>query len=203
MKLYDGGRAPNPRRVRIFLAEKAISLPLEPVDLGSLQHRSSAYAAVNPLKRVPALELDDGTVLTESIAICRYFEELQPEPPLFGRGALQKAQVEMWNRRVELHLFQPVSQVFRHSHPAMKEMEVPQVPAWADANRPRVADFLSLLDRELTERRFVAGDAYSVADITGLVAIDLMKPAKLTVPDEFANVRRWHAEISARPSATA
>ena len=203
MKLYDGGRAPNPRRVRIFLAEKAISLPLEPVDLGSLQHRSSAYAAVNPLKRVPALELDDGTVLTESIAICRYFEELNPEPALFGRGALEKATIEMWNRRVELHLLQPVSQVFRHSHPAMKEMEVPQVPAWADANKPRVADFLSLLDRELTERRFVAGDAYSVADITGLVAIDLMKPAKLTVPDEFANVRRWHAEISARPSATA
>jgi glutathione S-transferase len=193
MKLYDGGRAPNPRRVRIFLAEKGISLPLEPVDLGRLQHKSPGYAAVNPLQRLPALELDDGSVLTESMAICRYFEESQPEPVLFGR----------WNRRIELHLFQPVSHVFRHTHPAMKEMEQPQVPAWAEANKPRVAEFLRFLDRELKERRFVAGDSYSVADITGLVAVDFMKPAKLAVPEELANVLRWHAEISARPSAKA
>jgi glutathione S-transferase len=203
MKLYDGGRAPNPRRVRIFLAEKCLSVPLEPVDLGQLQHKSSAYAAINPLQRVPALELDDGTVLTESIAICRYFEELQPEPALFGRDALGKAQVEMWNRRMEMNLFHAVQQVFRHSHPAMAEMEKPQVPAWAEANRPRVADFLALLDGELEKRRFAAGDDFSVADITGLVAVDLMKPAKLVVPEELAAVRRWHAEISARPSAKA
>ena len=203
MKLYDGGRAPNPRRVRIFLAEKSISVQLEPVDLGKMQHKSEAYVAVNPLQRVPALELDDGTVLTESIAICRYFEELQPEPALFGRGALGKAQVEMWNRRMELNFFSLVSQVFRNTHPAMKEMEQPQVPAWAEANKPRIADFLAWLDRELQGRRFVVGDSYSVADITGLVAVDLMKPAKLTVPDELTNVRRWHAEISARPSAKA
>ena len=203
MKLYDGGRAPNPRRVRIFLSEKGISLPLEPVDLGSLQHKSAGYAAVNPLQRVPALVLDDGTVLTESIAICRYFEELQPEPPLFGEDALGKARIEMWNRRMELNFFSPVSQVFRHTHPAMKDMEVPQVPDWAEANRPRVADFLGLLDRELQSRRFAAGDSYSVADITGLVAVDLMKPAKLAVPPELTNVQRWHAEISARPSAKA
>jgi glutathione S-transferase len=203
MKLYDGGRSPNPRRVRIFLAEKRIRVPLQPVDLGSLQHKSSAYSAINPLQRLPALELDDGTVLTESIAICRYFEELQPEPPLFGVGALGKARVEMWNRRMELHLFQPVSHVFRHTHPAMKEMEVPQVPAWAEANRPRVAEFLGLLNGELKERRFVAGDSYSVADITGLVAVDFMKPAKLTMPPDLTNVLRWHAEISGRPSAKA
>jgi glutathione S-transferase len=203
MKLYDGGRAPNPRRVRIFLAEKGIALPLEPVDLGSLQHKSPAYSAVNPLQRLPALELDDGTVLTESIAICRYFEEVQPEPALFGRGALEKARVEMWNRRMEMNLFQPVSHVFRHSHPAMKEMEQPQVPEWAEANKPRVAAFLRFLDGELKARRFVAGESYSVADITGLVAVDLMKPAKLTLPEELTNARRWHAEISARPSAKA
>lgn len=204
MKLYDGGRAPNPRRVRIFLAEKGIALPpLEPVDLGSRQQKSPTYAAINPLQRVPALELDDGTVLTESIAICRYFEEIQPEPALFGRGALGKAQVEMWNRRMELNFFSLVSQVFRHTHPAMAEMEQPQVPAWAEANKPRIVDFLRLLDRELKNRQFAAGDVYSVADITGLVAVDLMKPAKLTVPEEFAAVRRWHAEISARPSAKA
>ena len=203
MKLYDGGRAPNPRRVRIFLAEKGISVPLEPIDLGGLQHKSPGYTAVNPLQRLPALELDDGTVLTESIAICRYFEEVQPEPPLFGRGALEKARIEMWNRRMELNFLSLVSHVFRNTHPAMKEMEQPQVPEWAEANKPRIANFLGFLDRELNTRPFVAGDAFSVADITGLVAVDLMKPAKLSVPEELANVRRWHAEISARPSAKA
>src|SRR6202045_602819 len=114
MKLYDGGRAPNPRRTRIFLAEKGIKLPTQQIDLGALEHMSASYAAINPLKRVPALVLDDGTVITESIAICRYFEALHPDPPLFGRGALDLALVEMWSRRVEQHLFFPVSQVFRH-----------------------------------------------------------------------------------------
>jgi len=203
MKLYDGGRAPNPRRVRIFLAEKGISLPMEQVDLGALQQKSPAYSAINPLQRVPALVLNDGTVLTESIAICRYFEELNPEPPLFGRGALEQARIEMWNRRVELHFFSLVSHVFRNTHPAMKDMEVPQVPAWAEANKPRIADFIAFLDGELKDRSFVAGDSYSVADITGLVSMDFMKPAKLPVPEELKNLRRWHAEVSARPSAQA
>jgi glutathione S-transferase len=161
------------------------------------------YAAVNPLQRVPALVLDDGTVITESIAICRYFEAVQPEPPLFGRGALESAQIEMWNRRLELHLLFPVSHVFRNSHPAMKELEVPQVPAWAEANKPRVQEFIALLDGELGHRRFVAGDTFTVADITGLVAVDFMKPAKLALPEEYRQVRRWHAEMSARPSAAA
>jgi glutathione S-transferase len=203
MKLYDGGRAPNPRRTRIFLAEKGITLPMEQIDLGSLQQKSAAFTAVNPLQRVPALVLDDGTVITESIAICRYFEELQPDPPLFGRGALEKAQVEMWQRRVEQHFMAPVSHVFRNSHPAMKEMEVPQVPAWADANKPRIAEFIAYLDSELKDRPFIAGDRYTVADITGLVSVDFMKPAKLSVPDELKNLRRWHADVSARPSAQA
>jgi glutathione S-transferase len=203
MKLYDGGRAPNPRRTRIFLAEKGIEVPIEPVDLGALQQKSPAYAAVNPMMRVPALVLDDGMVITESIAICRYFEALKPDPPLFGRGALEVARVEMWNRRLELHFLFPVSHVFRHSHPAMKEMEVPQVTAWAEANRPRILEFIALLDRELRDRRFVAGDAFTVADITGLVSVDFMKPAKLAVPDELANLKRWHAAVSARPSAAA
>ena len=203
MKLYDGGRAPNPRRTRVFLAEKDIELPIEQVDLGAMQHKSAAYAAVNPLMRVPALVLDDGTVITESIAICRYFEALHPDPPLFGRGALEMARIEMWNRRLELHLLFPVSHVFRNSHPAMKEMEVPQVPAWAEANKPRAMDFLALLDRELANRRYAAGDRYSVADITGMIAVDFMKPAKLAVPDELTNLKRWHADVSARPSASA
>jgi glutathione S-transferase len=203
MKLYDGGRAPNPRRTRIFLAEKGITLPLEQVDLGALQQKSPAYKAINPLQRVPALVLDDGTVIAESIAICRYFETMQPDPALFGRSALEIARIEMWNRRLELHLLFPVSHVFRNSHPAMKDMEVPQVPAWAEANKPRILDFLSVFNDELKGRPFAAGDRYSVADITGLVAIDFMKPAKLGVADELANLKRWHAEVSARPSAKA
>jgi glutathione S-transferase len=203
MKLYDGGRAPNPRRVRVFLAEKGITVPTEQVDLGGLQQKSAAFSAVNPVQRVPVLELDDGTRIAESIAICRYFEALNPEPSLFGREALEIANIEMWQRRLELHLLFPVSHVFRNTHPAMKEMEVPQVPAWAEANKPRITEFLGILDRELANRRFAAGDRYSVADITGLVAIDFMKPAKLAVPDEHANVKRWHAELAARPSASA
>lgn len=203
MKLYDGGRAPNPRRVRVFLAEKGISVPTEQVDLGTMQQRSPAFSAINPLQRLPALVLDDGTVLTESVAICRYFEETQPNPPLFGRNALEKARIEMWNRRIEFHFLSLVSHVFRNSHPAMKEMEVPQVPDWAEANKPRIADFIHFLDGKLKDRKFVAGDNYSVADITGLVAVDFMKPTKLTVPEELKNLRRWHAEISARPSAKA
>jgi glutathione S-transferase len=203
MKLYDGGRAPNPRRVRIYLAEKGIQVPMEQVDLGTLQHKSAAFSAINPIQRVPVLVLDDGTIISESIAICRYFEALNPEPSLFGRDAREIARIEMWNRRIELHLFLPISHVFRNTHPAMKAMEVPQVPAWAEANKPRIAEFLIVLDRELADRPFVTGDRYTVADITGLVAVDFMKPAKLPVGDELKNLRRWHEAVSARPSASA
>jgi glutathione S-transferase len=203
MKLYDAGRAPNPRRVRIFLAEKGISIPLVPIDLNTLEHKSPAFSAINPLQRTPALALDDGTILTESIAICRYFEELQPEPPLFGVGALERARVEMWQRRIEFGLLGTLAFVFRHLHPAMAEMEVPQVPAWGEANKERVVAFLRILDAHLARSRFAAGERYSVADITGLVALDFMKPARLAVPEELGHVRRWHAELAARPSARA
>lgn len=203
MKLYDAGRAPNPRRVRIFLAEKGVSVPLVPIDLNKLEHKAPAFVAVNPLQRTPALELDDGTVITESIAICRYFEELHPEPPLFGSGALERAKVEMWQRRIEFGLLGTVAAVFRHLHPAMAEMEVPQVPAWGETNKPKVLEFLRFLDGELAGREFAAGERLSVADITGLVALDFMKAAKLAVPDELGHVRRWHAALSARPSAQA
>lgn len=203
MKLYDGGRAPNPRRVRVYLAEKGIKIPTEQVDLGAMAQKSAAYTAVNPLQRVPALVLDDGTIITESIAICRYFEMQHPQPALFGRDAKDAAMVEMWQRRMELNLLFPISHIFRNSHPAMAQMEVPQVPAWAEANKPRVIEFLQLLDGELGKRRYIAGESFTVADITGLVALDFMKPAKLSVPDNLANVKRWHAELSARPSASA
>lgn len=203
MKLYDGGRAPNPRRVRIFLTEKGIEVPLVPVDMGAMGHRSPEIASRNPLRRLPVLELDDGTIITESVAICRYFEEMQPEPALFGRGAVGKAQVEMWQRRMELNFLGAVANAFRHLHPAMKEWEVPQVPEWGEVNKPKVLDFLAFLDGELAGREFVAGDDYSIADITGLIGIDFMKPARIAVPDECANVRRWYATVTARPSAAA
>jgi glutathione S-transferase len=203
MKLYDNRVAPNPRRVRIFLAEKGISVPCEEVDLGKLAHKSDAFTAVNPFQRVPALALDDGTIICESIAICRYLEWLTPEPVLFGRPGLEAALIEMWERRIEHYLFAPVTQVFRHLHPAMKSLEVPQVPAWGEANKARVVDALRQIDRELATRPFIAGPAFSVADITALVAIDWMKPARLAVPEELGHLRRWHAEVSARPSAMA
>jgi glutathione S-transferase len=152
---------------------------------------------------MPALVLDDGTIITESIAICRYFEVMQPEPPLFGVGAKEVALVEMWNRRCEFNLFANVAAVFRHLHPSMKELEVPQIPAYAEAMRPHVIWFLELMDKELATREFIAGDRYSVADITALVSVDFMKPSRIVMPETLANVKRWHAAVSARPSARA
>ena len=203
MKLYDGGKAPNPRRVRIFLAEKGIEVPLIPVDMGAMGHKAEEITQRNPLQRLPILELDDGTILTESVAICRYFEELHPEPPLFGRGALGIAQVEMWNRRMELSFMSAVAAAFRHIHPAMRGWEEPQIAEWGEANKPKALAFLEIMDRELASREFAAGDAYSIADITGLVAMDFMKPAKIVIPEGFTNVLRWKAMLSARPSAQA
>ena len=169
-----------------------------------MQQQVAAFTAVNPLQRVPALVLDDGTVITESIAICRYFEELQPEPPLFGRGALESARVEMWNRRLELHFLFPVSQVFRNSHPAMKEMEVPQVPAWGEANKPRDHGVHRAARRRAraTGRSSPATSSRSPTS-PAWSRVDFMKPAKLAVPTIWRNLKRWHAEVSARPSASA
>lgn len=203
MKLYDGGRAPNPRRTRVFLAEKRLTIPLVPIDMGALGHRSEQILSLNPLQRLPILELDDGTVITESVAICRYFEELHPEPPLFGEGAIGKALVEMWNRRVELHFLGPVSSAFRHTHPAMAEWEVPQIPEWGEANRPKAIKFMALLDERLANSQFIAGEKFSIADITLLIAVDFLKPAKISMPEELTNLRRWHEAISSRPSAKA
>lgn len=203
MKLYDSKMAPNPRRTRIFLAEKGITVPTEQVDMMTMAHKTPEYSAINPLQRMPALVLDDGTVIAESIAICRYFEALQPEPPLFGVGAKEIATVEMWNRRCEINFFANVAAVFRHLHPAMKELEVPQVPAYAEAMRPRAVWFLEFLNKELSGREFVAGDRFSVADITTLCAVDFMKPSRIVMPEGLDHLKRWHAAVSARPSARA
>lgn len=203
MKIIDQPRAPNPRRVRIFLAEKGIKVPFEQVDLAKMEHRSPEFTAMNPLQQVPVLVLDDGTTITESVAICRYFEELHPEPPLFGEDTMSRVMVEMWQRRMEIGLFFPIGAVFRHSHPAMAELEKPQVKEWAEINRPRVLKMLSFLDQELGQRRYIAGDKFTIADITALVAIDFMKPAKIERPAELKNIARWYEEVSSRPSAKA
>ncbi len=137
MRVYNSNLAPNPRRVRIFLAERGLSAPMADVDLGRLEQKSAVFSARNPFQAVPALELVDGTIIAESMAICRYIEELHPDPPLFGVGALPRAMVEMWRRRLELGLFFRIAQAFRHAHPAMKAMESPQIKGWAEANKPR------------------------------------------------------------------
>lgn len=203
MKLYDGGRVPNARRVRIFLAEKGISVPMVPVDLGKKEHRSEEFTARNPLQRVPVLELDDGTVLTESVAICRYFEELHPEPALFGTGALGKALVEMWNRRAEFELYLAVQAAFRHLHPGMAGYEVPQVAEWGEVNKGRAIEAMRLFDRQLATNRFVAGADFSIADITAFVSVEFLKAARLSVPDDMKHLVRWRDEVAARPGAAA
>ena len=203
MKLYEEPRAPNPRRVRIFLAEKGIAVPRVSIDINKMEHKTPEFAALNPFQRTPTLQLDDGTVIAESIAICRYFEDVQPDPPLFGIGAVGKALVEMWQRRIEFGLLLTVAAAFRHLHPAMAQMEVPQVTAWGEANKLKAIEFLQVLDGQLADSQFVCGDAFTVADITGLVAVDFMRPAKITLPEELANVRRWHSVVSERSSARA
>ena len=203
MKIIETRGAPNPRRLRIFLAEKGLQVSFEEVDLMQEALKTPEFTARNPMQGVPVLVLDDGTWLAESVAICRYFEEIHPDPPLFGTGPQGKAEVEMWNRRMELGLFFHVAQVFRHLHPKMAHLEVPQVTSWGEANRPKVFAALEFLDCRLAQHRFVAGARYSIADITALVAVDFMKPAKLERPASLANLARWQEEVSARPSAKA
>jgi glutathione S-transferase len=203
MHIIETRAAPNPRRVRIFLAEKGISIACEECDLMSGELKSDAFRRLNPWQRVPVLVLDDGRTISESVAICRYFEEISPEPQLFGRDAFEQATVEMWQRRVELGFFQAVAHYFRHLHPKMAHLEVPQIAAWGEANRAKVYEQLIDLNSQLANNEFVAGDRYSIADITALVALDFMKPAKLAVPGDLIPLKRWYAEVSQRPSARA
>lgn len=203
MLLHDAPGAPNPKRVRMFLAEKRIDIPLRRVDLMSLEHKGPDYARINPLRMVPALVLDDGAVLTESVAICRYIERLQPEPALFGRGGREQAFVEMWQRRMEFQLFGPVAHAFRHSHPRLAVLEQPQLPEFAAAQRPRAFDAMRFLDGELAGRPFVAGDAFTIADITAFVALELTKLARIDIPADLSHLARWRSEVAARPSAAA
>lgn len=201
MKILETRTAPNPRRVRIFLAEKQIDMTYVDHDISAL--KSEQFTALNSFQRVPVLVLDDGTAIAETMAICRYFEVLHPEPSLFGRTALEQATIEMWNRRAELGLLLSVAQAFRHLHPAMASLEVPQVAAWGEANKPKALEALAKFDAALANSRFLAGDDFSVADITLMVAVDFMRPARIQRPETLTNLARWYNDVQARPSATA
>jgi len=203
VKLYSLKNGVNPRRVRIFLAEKRISLPIEEFDMESAGHKAPAFLVKNPLGTLPVLELDDGTMISESVAICRYFEEMIPEPPLFGRSMLERAQVEMWNRRMELELLLPVIDVFVHTNPFWKGRRA-QVGPWGEARRAQVVERMRWLDRELEGRPFIRIDRYNIADITAQVALLTARGAlKLPIPDDHPNLARWWTAVSSRPTARA
>ena len=203
MRIIETKRAPNPRRVRIFLAEKGVTVPFEEQDLMTGSLKSAEFTRLNAWQQVPVLIFDDGRRLCETVAICRYFEELHPNPPLMGCGPIGRAESEMWQRRVELGLFHRVAQVFRHLHPKMAHLEVPQVAAWGEANKSKTDAELRLLDKRLAETPYIAGAEFSIADVTALVAIDFMKPARLEVPGDLVNLKRWYDDVSRRPSANA
>jgi glutathione S-transferase len=194
--------APNPRRVRIFLAEKGIDLPETPVDIMKREHKSDAHKARNSLGQVPTLELDDGTCISETVAICRYFDETQPDPPLFGTTPAEKANVDMWVRRVEFQVMSPVGMYWRHAHPFTARL-LNQHKEFGESNRAIYQGAQKWLDRELDGKAFVAGDSYSMADICLLSTVDFATWIGLPMEDEFANLKAWHARVSARPSATA
>lgn len=202
MKIYNSPVAPNPRRVRVFLAEKGISVTYEDVDIGKAVNRQPEFLKKNPLAGVPVLELDDGTCISESVAICRYFEELHPEPRLMGIDAKDRAVVEMWNRRMELAILMPIADAFRQRHEFFKG-RIRQLPEYAELQKANAEDNLKWLDTELANRKFIAGDRFSIADITAMIAIDFGRVSKIAIQPDQKNLARWHAEVSARPSAKA
>lgn len=202
MKLYDSKMAPNPRRVRVFLAEKGVDIESVQLDLGKAETRSDGFLAKNPLGGVPVLELDDGTPIAESVAICRYVEELHPTPPLFGTDAKDRAIVEMWQRRVENEVFRNVTGCFQNTH-AFFAGRIEQVPAYGEVCRKTARARLAWLDRELAERPFVAGDRYTIADITLLCGIDFGRVVDIRIAPEQQHLLRWYEAVSSRPSAKA
>jgi glutathione S-transferase len=202
VKLYDSAMAPNPRRVRIFLAEKGIEVPKVQVDIGQAENRKPPFLAKNPMGGLPMLELDDGTCIAESVGICRYFEETHPEPPLLGTDARDRALVEMWQRRMELEVALPIMQCFRNTH-AFFQGRIPQVPEYGEVCRSSAEKRLAWLDGELATRPFVAGERFTIADITALVGIDFGRVVEIRIQPEQKHLQRWHEAVSSRPSAKA
>ena len=209
MKLYDFAMAPNSRRVRVFAAEKGIALEMISVDLANREQMGAAFQAINPRMAVPALVLDDGTLITESVAICRYLEEIHPEPPLMGTGALARAVVEMWHRRVELEGLQAVAEGVRNSvdfftgRAIAGSQDFAQIPELAERGKQRVDWFYDMLDERLGEVEYIADSSYSIVDIAALVACDFAKVLKKRVGEGTPNLKRWYDAVSSRASASA
>jgi glutathione S-transferase len=209
MKFYDCTTAPSPRRVRIFLAEKGISVPTVQVDLRNNEQFTPAFRKINPDATVPSLELDDGTRINDAVGICVYFEAIHPQPPLMGETAEEKALVASWQREAERNGFYAVMEVFRNSAPGLKGRALPgphdyeQIPALAERGRLRVQHFQEQMDARLGQSEFIAGPHYSIADITALITIDFAVRAKMPIPENYEHLRRWYAQVSARPSAKA
>ena len=209
MKLYDFTPAPNPRRVRIFLAEKGITVPTQQVDLMAREQLEKPYQAINPWCTVPALELDDGTCISEVMAICRYIEALQPEPSLMGATPEEQGVIAMWEHRFEVDGILAVGEAIRNSVDRFEGRALPgpighaQIPALAERGRLRTTRFMNVLNDRLADNEYAAGPIFSVADITALIAIDFAGRVEMTIPDDHTHLRRWHEAVSARPSAQA
>ena len=203
MKLYDTPLAPNPRRVRWFMAEKGIEdVEIVTVDLFQGHHKTADYLAKAGLPNVPMLELEDGTCVTESVAICRYLESRYPEPNLFGRTPEEAAVIEMWMRRGEMLVATPMMMAVRHTHPAMGRLEQ-QNPAVGEYNKDAASRALKVLDRRLSEAEWLAGGRLTIADIVAYVGIDFGRMIKFRAPDELTHVKRWAEAMRARPAANA
>lgn len=204
MKLYTSHRAPNPRRVRWVMAEKGIEdVEIVEIDIMVGEHKSPDYRAKVGVPHVPALELDDGTVFSESLAIGRYLEAVYPEPNLFGHGAREQAVIEMWTRRCEFYLANPIMLNVRHSHPALAALEAIQVPQVADYNKLAAEKYMRSLDRRLAEHEFIAEDRFTIADIVAVVGLDFARLIKYRPPEEFTHLARWLEACRARPAAKA
>jgi len=203
MKIWGHKHLGNPIRVSIFTLEKGIDIPFIPVDLFAGEHKTPAFLAKNPTAQVPVLELDDGTCISETVAICRYLERLYPEPPLMGRTPLEEATIEMWNRRIEFGFADAARQVFRHTAEFIKALEPVQIQEWADLNRPRIVAGLDLMEGQLAKNPFLAGPDFTVADITAIMPFTILERIGMDIPENCPSVKRWHDEVMARPSVAA
>lgn len=204
MKIFEEKTAPNARRVRMFLAEKGVldSVEFVHVDLKAGGNISSEFRKKNPIAKIPVLELDDGSYLSESIAICRYFEVLHPEIPLMGVSAKQQAEIEMWQRRCEFYFMNMVGMGFQHSTGYFSDRMKP-VAEWGQVCIESVPVFMAMLDAHLAESKFIAGDTFSVADITAFTTIDFARVIRIRPNEDLLNLKRWYDQINARESAKA